>query len=83
MYEGFLNEHVFVGTRAMFCLIALVTLIVLGANFAVNRKYAYEGNIKYGAFDEDDAGALGKHGTHARATAVAWFSTPRHTDAPR
>lgn len=33
---------------------------VLGANFAVNRKFAYEGNIKYGAFDEDDAGALGK-----------------------
>jgi MFS family permease len=50
------------GTRAMFAIIALVTLVVLAANYGVNRLLKYDG-IKYAHdFEDDDAGTLAPQG---------------------
>jgi len=48
------------GSRALFAMIALLNLFVLGANFMVNRVLKYDG-IKYSAnqFEDDDGDMIG------------------------
>jgi hypothetical protein len=49
----------FVGSRALFVIIALLNLFVLGANFMVNRVLKYDG-IKYAnQFEDDDGDVIG------------------------